>query len=43
MDVKREKIGKKCMTGKVKWILLSIIRCLCSILTGKKGEKNEKN
>lgn len=43
MEVKREKIGKKCMTGKVKWILLSIIRCLYSILTGRKGGNNEKN
>lgn len=31
------------MNGKVKWILLRIVRCLYCILTGKKGGCNEKN
>lgn len=31
------------MTGKVKWILIRIIKCLYSILTGKKGGCDEKD
>lgn len=31
------------MTGKVKWILLGILKCLYRLLTGRKGGSSEKN